>query len=242
MSHTKTVLITGANKGIGYAAARQLGALGYTVLLGARSEARGKEAAAKLVSEGYDARHIVIDVTDQGTIDAASKQIADEFGSLDVLVNNAGASFEAFASPSQLELSDLKATYETNFFGVFAVTKAFLPLLTEAPAGRIVNVSSGLGSLTFMSDTAAEYANFNFLAYPSSKTAVNALTIMFAKEFRNTPLKINAADPGYTSTDLTGNQGHRSAEQAAKIITHLATLPEDGPTGGFFNENGVVLW
>jgi NAD(P)-dependent dehydrogenase (short-subunit alcohol dehydrogenase family) len=240
MSHTKTVLITGANKGIGYAAARQLGALGYTVLLGARSEARGKEAAEKLVSEGFDARHIVLDVTDQGTIDAAFKQIADEFGSLDVLVNNAGASFEAFVSPSQLELSDLKSTYETNFFGVFAVTKAFLPLLTQAPAGRIVNVSSGLGSLTFMSDTAA--ANFNFLAYPSSKTAVNALTIMFAKEFRNTPLKINAADPGFTSTDLTGNQGHRSAEQAAQIITHLATLPEDGPTGGFFNENGVVQW
>ncbi|MEK8132047.1 SDR family oxidoreductase [Paenibacillus filicis] len=242
MPHTKTVLITGANKGIGYETARQLGAQGFTVLLGARDEERGKEAAARLTEEGLKACPLILDVTNQATIDAAAQVIAEEFGSLDVLINNAGAAFEGGVSPSQLELSDLKKTFETNFFGLFAVTKALLPLLIKAPAGRVVNVSSGLGSLSLMSDLSAEFANANILAYPSSKTAVNSLTLMFAKEFRHSPLKFNAADPGYTSTDLTGNRGYRKASQAAQVIVHLATLPEEGPTGGFFNENGPVPW
>ncbi|MFF2015265.1 SDR family oxidoreductase [Paenibacillus sp. NPDC058177] len=238
----KTVLITGANKGIGYETAQQLGAVGFTILVGARSEDRGKEAAAKLESEGISASNIVLDVTDQATIDAAFRTIDEQFGSLDVLINNAGVLLEQGTFPSQLELIDLKTTFETNFFGMFAVTKAMIPLLTKSLAGRVVNVSSGVGSLTLLSDAASQFANFHLLAYSSSKAAVNALTIMFAKEFKNTPLKFNAVEPGPTSTDLTGNAGFRSANQAAKIIVDLATISEEGPTGGYFDEYGKLPW
>jgi Dehydrogenases with different specificities (related to short-chain alcohol dehydrogenases) len=242
MHHAKNVLITGANKGIGYETARQLGAMGFMILLGTRNEEKGKEAVAALVNEGVNARFILLDVTNQDTIDAATRQIEQEFGSLDVLINNAGVSLERGASPSQLELAVLKETFETNFFGMFAVTKAMLSLLTKSPSGRIVNLSSGLGSLAINSDPKSEFARFNLLAYNSSKTAVNALTVMFAKEFKNSPLKINAADPGYTATDLNRHTGYRSVEQAAGIVVRLATLPEEGPTGGFFDENGEVPW
>jgi NAD(P)-dependent dehydrogenase (short-subunit alcohol dehydrogenase family) len=242
MQHAKNVLITGANKGIGYETARQLGAMGYMILLGTRNEEKGEEAVAALVNEGVNARFILLDVTNQDTIEAATKQIEQEFGSLDVLINNAGVSLERGASPSQLELAVLKETFETNFFGMFAVTKAMLSLLTKSPSGRIVNLSSGLGSLAINSDPKSEFARFNLLAYNSSKTAVNALTVMFAKEFKNSPLKINAADPGYTATDLNRHTGYRSVEQAAGIVVRLATLPEEGPTGGFFDENGEVPW
>lgn len=242
MHHVKTVLITGANKGIGYETARQLGAMGFTILLGTRNEEKGKEAAAGLVNEGVNAHHILLDVTNQHTIEAAFKNIEEEFGSLDVLINNAGVSLERGISPSQLELSVLKETFETNFFGMFAVMRAMLPLLKKSPCGRIVNLSSGLGSLTINSDPESEFAHFNLLAYNSSKTAVNALTVMLAKEFKNTSLKINSADPGYTATDLNRHTGYRSVEQAAGIVVRLATLPEDGPTGAFFDENGEVPW
>lgn len=242
MHHVKTVLITGANKGIGYETARQLGAMGFTILLGTRNEEKGKEAAAGLVNEGVNAHYILLDVTNQHTIEAAFKNIEEEFGSLDVLINNAGVSLERGISPSQLELSALKETFETNFFGMFAVTRAMLPLLKKSPCGRIVNLSSGLGSLILNSDPESEFARFNLLAYSSSKTAVNALTVMLAKEFKNTSLKINSADPGYTATDLNRHSGYRSVEQAAGIVVRLATLPEDGPTGGFFDENGEVPW
>ncbi|MBB6632920.1 SDR family oxidoreductase [Cohnella thailandensis] len=242
MHHAKNVLITGANKGIGYETARQLGAMGFMILLGTRNEEKGKEAVAALVNEGVNARFILLDVTNQDTIEAATRQIEQEFGSLDVLINNAGVSLERGASPSQLELAVLKETFETNFFGMFAVTKAMLSLLTKSPSGRIVNLSSGLGSLAINSDPKSEFARFNLLAYNSSKTAVNALTVMFAKEFKNSPLKINAADPGYTATDLNRQTGYRSVEQAAGIVVRLATLPEEGPTGGFFDENGEVPW
>jgi NAD(P)-dependent dehydrogenase (short-subunit alcohol dehydrogenase family) len=242
MSHEKIVLITGANKGIGYETARQLGAMDFTILLGARDEARGSKAAADLVNQGIHARFIPLDVTQQDTIQAAARQIEQEYGLLDVLINNVGVSLDRGASPSQLELSDLKATFETNFFGMFAVTKALLPLLKKSSCARIVNLSSGLGSLTQNSDPQSEFAQINLLAYNSSKTAVNALTIMFAKELKNSSVKINSADPGYTATDLNGHRGYRSVQQAAKIVVHLATLQEDGPTGGFFDENGEVPW
>lgn len=242
MHHAKNVLITGANKGIGYETARQLGAMGFMILLGTRNEEKGKEAVAALLNEGVNARCILLDVTNQDSIEAATKQIEQEFRSLDVLINNAGVSLERGASPSQLELDVLKETFETNFFGMFAVTKAMLSLLTKSPSGRIVNLSSGLGSLAINSDPKSEFARFNLLAYNSSKTAVNALTIILAKEFKNSPLKINAADPGYTATDLNRHTGYRSVEQAAGIVVRLATLPEEGPTGGFFDENGEVPW
>jgi NAD(P)-dependent dehydrogenase (short-subunit alcohol dehydrogenase family) len=234
-------LVTGANKGIGLEIARQLGKQGMTVLLGAREERRGQEAAEKLRTDGVDAEFIQLDVTRQETIDRAAWRIEKEFGRLDVLVNNAGI-FIDDAPPSGLGMDTLRRTFETNFFGPVAVTKAMLPLLRRSLAGRIVNMSSGLGSLTQTSDLGWEFSHLNLLAYNSSKTALNAATVEFAKELRGTAIKVNAADPGYTATDMNNHMGPRSVEQGARVAVRLATLPEDGPTGGFFDENGALPW
>ncbi|MDB5055225.1 MAG: Short-chain dehydrogenase/reductase [Bacilli bacterium] len=244
MSTSKIVLITGGNKGIGLETARQLGKLGFTILLGSRDEARGQEATATLTAENINAKAITLDITDLDTIQSAVKQIDDQYGALDVLINNAGVCLERGLPPSQLELTVLRNTYETNVFGSFSVTKAMLPLIKKSPAGRIVNLSSGLASLTEYNnpESDAEKYGVNLLAYMSSKTAVNALTVLFAKELKDTPIKINSADPGYTATDLNGHTGYRTVEQGASIVVKLATLPNDGPNGGFFDENGVIPW
>lgn len=238
---TKIALITGANKGIGLEIARQLGTQGITVLIGARDEKRGSEAAEKLQAENIDAHAVQLDVMNQESIDAAAKYIENQFGKLDILVNNAGI-FIDNAPPSQLDMEILRRTYETNFFGVFAVTKAMLPLLRKAQAGRIVNISSGLGSLTQNSDPNYEFASAKTLAYHSSKTALNAMTVQFAHELKDTPIKVNSADPGYVATDINNYNGKRTVEQGATAAVRLATLPDDGPTGSFFDENGVVPW
>ncbi len=238
----KVALITGANKGIGLEIARQLGVQGITVLIGARDEKRGQEAAEKLHAEhNIDARAVQLDVTNQGTIEAAAKHIESEFGKLDILVNNAGIAGDR-VPPSQLDMEVLRRTYDTNFFGVFAVTKAMLPLLRKSDAGRIVNMSSGLGSLAQNTDPNYEYAQAKALAYHSSKTALNAMTIQFAHELKDTSIKVNSADPGYVATDINAHSGTRTVEQGATAPVRLATLPADGPTGGFFDENGVVPW
>ncbi|MCC5602072.1 SDR family oxidoreductase [Nostoc favosum] len=239
----KVALITGANKGIGYEIARQLGSRGATVLVAARDIKRGEEAANKLRLNEIDARTIQLDVIEQKTIDSAVKQIESEFGKLDILVNNAGIISDSDRlPPSQVDIETLRHTYETNVFGVFAVTKALLPLLKKSTAGRIVNLSSGLGSLTQNSDPNYEFADFKLLAYNSSKTAVNAITVLLAAELKDTPIKINAADPGFTATDINQYQGYRTVEQGAIVAVRLATLPDDGSSGGFFDENGVVPW
>ncbi|MBX9257030.1 SDR family oxidoreductase [Desmonostoc muscorum CCALA 125] len=239
----KVALITGANKGIGYEIARQLGSRGATVLVAARDIGRGQEAANKLSLSGIDAKAVQLDVVDQKTIDSTAQQIESEFGKLDILVNNAGILSDGDRlPPSQVDIQTLRHTYETNVFGVFAVTKALLPLLKKSTAGRIVNISSGLGSLTLNLDPNYEFANMKLVAYNSSKTAVNALTVLFAAELKDTPIKVNAADPGFTATDINQNQGYRTVEQGAKAAVRLATLPEDGSTGGFFDENGVLPW
>ncbi len=168
--------------------------------------------------------------------------IRERFGKLDVLINNAGISIDAGARPSQLGIEVLRKTFETNVFGAFAVLQALLPLLRKAEAGRVVNVSSGLGSLTLNSDPNYEFARVKPLAYNSSKTTLNALTVLFAHEPKDTSIKVNSADPGFTATDLNNHRGTRSVEQAARIIVRLATLPASGPTGGFFDENGPVPW
>ncbi len=237
----RVALITGANKGIGLEIARQLGRQGMTVLLGARDERRGQVAAEKLRADGVDARSIQLDVTSQETIDRAAHRIQKEFGRLDILVNNAGI-FIDDAPPSELDMKMLRRTYETNFFGPVAVTQAMLPLLRRSLTGRIVNISSGLGSLAQTSDPGWEFSHLNLLAYNSSKTALNAATIEFAKELRGTLVKVNSADPGYTATDMNNHQGPRSVEQGARVAVRLATLPDDGPTGGFFDESGVLPW
>jgi NAD(P)-dependent dehydrogenase (short-subunit alcohol dehydrogenase family) len=229
---TTIALITGANKGIGFETARLLGARGMTVLAGARDEARGRQAERKLRESGADARFVALDVTDEKSAQQAAEWIEREYGLLDILVNNAGiARGDGAGLPSQTTLATLRTVYETNVFGVVAVTNAMLPLLRRAPAARIVNVSSEVGSITSMTDTAGPMAAMASVPYPSSKTALNMITAMYAKELNGTAIKVNAANPGYCATDLNGKTGFRTPQQGAEISVHLATLPEDGPTG-----------
>ena len=181
----------------------------------------------------------MLDVSDQRTIDNAVDFIEKEYGYLDVLINNAGVFLEKGILPSQLEMKTLRNTFEVNFFGVFAMTTALLPLLKNSTGGRIVNVSSGQGSLTRNSGA---HSGRIQLAYNSSKAAVNALTIQFAKELIGTSVKINSAAPGFTVTDLNEGKGNRTVREAAKIIVHLATLDNSGRSGGFFEDAGEIPW
>jgi NAD(P)-dependent dehydrogenase (short-subunit alcohol dehydrogenase family) len=242
MSEGKVALVTGANKGIGYEIARGLGGTGATVLLGTRDAGRGTAAAEKLAAEGISAVPVDLDVTDPVSVSAAAARIEREYGRLDILVNNAGIFVERGQRPSELPVDALIRTYATNVYGVVAVTNAVLPLLRRSPAGRIVNVSSGLGSLALTGDPRGPYAAFPLLAYNSSKSALNAVTVSYANELRDTPIKVNAADPGYCATDLNGHAGPRTPAQGAVAAVRLATLPDDGPTAGFFSEDGAEPW
>jgi NAD(P)-dependent dehydrogenase (short-subunit alcohol dehydrogenase family) len=249
---TTIVLITGANKGIGLATARLLGARGMTVLAGARDEDRGRQAERELRDGGADASFVQLDVTDEKSVARAAEWIEAEFGRLDILINNAGISgWGGPGAPSQTTLAALRTVYETNVFGVVAVTNAMLPLLRRAPAARIVNVSSEVGSIASMTDPDGPMAAMASIPYPSSKTALNMITAMYAKELRDTPIKVNAANPGYCATDLNGHSGFRTPEQGAEISVHLATLPGDGPNGVLWGHlwtadgpggNGVLPW
>jgi NAD(P)-dependent dehydrogenase (short-subunit alcohol dehydrogenase family) len=234
-------LISGANKGIGYEIARGLGAKKITVLVGARDEARGQAAAEKLKAEGLDARFVKLDVTDQGTIQRAAEWIEREFGRLDILINNAGIAEWGF-TPSNVDLAKVREVYETNFFGPVALIQGMLPLLRKSTHGRVVNVSSSLGSLTLSSDLNSPFADFLALGYNTSKSALNSMTIQFAKELKDTPIKVNAICPGYCATDINGNSGPRSAAQGAVAAIQYATIGADGPTGGYFNDEGRVPW
>jgi NAD(P)-dependent dehydrogenase (short-subunit alcohol dehydrogenase family) len=242
MAGEKVALITGANKGIGLEIARQLSEQGTFVLIGARDEARGKEAAASLTARGRAVAPLSVDVTDPASIARAARDIEEQHGRLDILVNNAGITGSFRGAPSEVTLDQLRQVYDTNVFGVVAVTNQMLPLLRRSAAGRIVNMSSGLGSLTLNSDPGSEFADYNLVTYQSSKTALNAITVAYAKELRETAIKVNAADPGFTATDLNSHRGYRSVEQAAVIAVRLATLGADGPTGTFQDENGPVPW
>ena len=231
---TKIALITGANKGIGFETARQLGALGMTVLVGARDEGRGRDAESALRDGGADARFVSLDVTDGKSVELAAEWIDKEYGRLDVLVNNAGTATVSRqrATASQTSLDDMRAVYEINVFGVVAVTNAMLPLLSRSPAARIVNVSSEVGSITAESDPAHPLSQMPAsVPYPSSKAALDMITVMYAKELRGTPIKVNAANPGYTATDFNNHSGFRSAAEGAEPSVYLATLPDDGPSG-----------
>ena len=239
----KTVLITGANKGLGFETARQLGVKGYTVLVGARDESKGLEAVEKLTGEGLDADFIKIDATNAETIKSAAEKVGEKYGKLDVLINNAAIAVETMgAKASETSLETIRQTFDTNFFGVIAITQAFLPLIKKSESGRIVNVSSGLGSLTQNSDPNWEFSAVKPLAYNSSKTALNAFTVILAHELKETNIKVNSADPGYTATDLNGNSGTKTVAEGASIIVDLATLGEDGATGGYFDDKGVLPW
>jgi NAD(P)-dependent dehydrogenase (short-subunit alcohol dehydrogenase family) len=242
-------LVTGANKGIGFQAARQLAERGLTVVVGARDPGRGRAAADEMRATGADAHPVTLDVTDPATVRQAAQWIAERFGRLDVLVNNAGAAEHPGHRPSAADLDMVRGVFETNVFGVLTVTNALLPLLHRSAAPRIVNVSSGMGSLTTQSSPDSYLAHVPATAaYPASKSALNALTVQYAKELRREGFLVNAVTPGPCDTDLTkelqsaGFSMTRTAAQGAAVIVRLATLGPDGPTGGFFGEDGPVLW
>ncbi len=252
-THEKRVaLITGANQGIGLQIAKDLAAQGLTVLVGSRNLARGREAVDTIDA---DARAIQLDVTDAASIAAAAKGIRAELGRLDVLVNNAAisranqrpdepmAEWARASRPSQVSLDDVRAVWETNVFGALAVYQAMLPLLREAPHASIVNVSSGLGSLTWSSDPAHPYRALFVPTYSASKTALNAMTVSMAIELQSTKIKVNAVSPGFTKTNLNNYEGTETVEEGAAEAVRVALLGEDGPTGGFTHATiGKIPW
>jgi NAD(P)-dependent dehydrogenase (short-subunit alcohol dehydrogenase family) len=236
----KTALVTGANKGIGFAIAESLGRLGHRVLLGARDEVAGADAAARLVAQGIDASALRLDVTSDASVAAAAAELEDLVGTLDVLVNNAGISgaFDPVTwgqDPTTIDLDVLRGVVDTNVYGVIRVTNAMLPLLRRSDAPRIVNTSSSMGSL-------GRQPGPVMAVYSSSKTFLNGITVQYARAFADTPVIVNAACPGLVATDFNGFAGDRTPEQGAATAVRLATLPDDGPRGGFFEDAGVVPW
>ncbi|MCO6000247.1 SDR family NAD(P)-dependent oxidoreductase [Actinoallomurus rhizosphaericola] len=233
----KIVLITGANKGVGFATARELGRAGHTVLLGARDPERGSAAAAELAGEGLDARFVRLDVTDPDTIAAAARLIAETFDRLDILINNAGISRDRPHSPAELPVATLREVYETNVFGAVAVTNAMLPLLRRSPAPYIANVSSGLGTFSFLADPDPDLRPYaNLLAYNSSKAALNAVTLIYANALRDSGFTVNSVSPGFCATDLNGHRGRLSAAEGGAYIARQVT--GDVPSGVFLSEDG----
>jgi NAD(P)-dependent dehydrogenase (short-subunit alcohol dehydrogenase family) len=235
-------LVTGANKGIGFEIARQLGKAGMRVLMGARNPALGDAAAASLRAEGLDVRAVPLDVTKPDTVAAAAGLIAAEYGRLDVLVNNAGIGDRADGPPSRTSIDAVRRVFDTNFFGALAVAQAMLPLLRQSSSARIVNVSSELGSLAHNSDPASKFAAVKLLGYNASKAAMNMLTVQLAAELKDTGAKVNAANPGFTATDLNQHRGTQTIPEGAAAAVRLALLPDDGPTGGFFSDEGPEPW
>ncbi|MEU8072222.1 SDR family oxidoreductase [Micromonospora sp. NPDC049151] len=243
MSERTIALVTGANKGIGYEIAAGLGALGWRVGVGARDEQRLAEAVAKLRAGGVDAFGVPLDVTDDASVTAAARLLETEAGGLDVLVNNAGVTGGVPQHPGDVDLGTIRTAVEVNVIGVVRVTEAMLPLLRRSASPRIVNMSSGVGSLTRQSaSTGEEQTGPLSVAYSPSKSMLNAVTIQYARALAGTNILINAACPGFTATDLNGFRGVRTPQQGAAIGIRLATLPDDGPTGGYFEDAGVIPW
>ncbi|MDN3356132.1 SDR family NAD(P)-dependent oxidoreductase [Actinomadura sp. DC4] len=233
-----TTLITGANKGLGFETARRLVAAGHTVYVGSRDAGRGRRAAAEL-----GARAVRIDVTDDASVAAAARAV-EAGGGLDVLVNNAGVQAElsggTVIGAAELTAEVMRETFETNVFGTVRVLHAFLPLLRRSVAPVVVNVSSGLASLTRVTAPGTPSHAYRGVAYPASKTAVNMITVQYAKAFPG--MRINAVEPGFSRTDLNGHTGRQSAGQGAEIIARMAQAGPDGPTGGYFAAEGPLPW
>ena len=238
----RQALVTGANKGIGLAIARGLAQAGMTVWLGARDRVRGEAAVQGLQSEALDVRLLEIDVADDDSVRRAAEAVGSEIEALDVLVNNAGIIIDPAAPPSQARMADVKATHEVNLFGPIRVTQAFIPLLKAAGQARVVMMGSGVGSLTLITDPASIYSTVNLLAYTSSKVALNAVTVSFAKELAPFGIQVNAVEPGHVQTDLNGNTGVLTPEEGAATAVRMALAGQDGPTGGFFGSHGRQPW
>ncbi|MER7988779.1 SDR family NAD(P)-dependent oxidoreductase [Streptomyces noursei] len=233
-----TTLITGANKGLGFETARRLVAAGHTVYVGSRDTERGRRAAERL-----GARTVLLDVTDDASVAAAARTVAAD-GGLDVLINNAGVEGRTgdagVPGAADTTADAVRRVFETNVLGVVRVSHAFLPLLQRSAAPVVVNVSSGLASLSHVSDPDSPAYGYPGLAYPASKAAVNMLTVQYAKAFPT--IRINAVEPGYTATDLNGHTGTQTVEEGAEIIVRMAQVGPDGPTGGYFDVSGPLPW
>lgn len=240
----KVALISGANKGIGFETARQLGKKGITVLLGARDLAKGEAAAEQLKKEGIDARAVRLDVATSADAKAVAELIGKEFGKLDILVNNAGVMLEGIGGNTTKTISeaDLRKTFDTNFFATVSVTNALLPLLEKSDAGRIVNVSSILGSLGLHAAEGSPIYEAKAFAYDASKAALNAYTIHLAHALKGTNIKVNSAHPGWVKTDMGTDAAPMEVVDGAKTEVELATLGPDGPTGGFFHMGETIIW
>jgi NAD(P)-dependent dehydrogenase (short-subunit alcohol dehydrogenase family) len=247
MTQKKIALITGANRGIGFETARQLGKQGIKVLIGARSEEKGLEAESKLRNEGLEVEFIKLDVDDPKTHESAAKFIDATYGKLDILINNAGvflAEFNGDGNPipaSKTTSEIFRKTFDTNFFNTIELTQTLLPLVRKSDAGRIVFLSSGLGSLGLHSDPNSEIYNFKVPAYDISKTALNGYAVHLAYELRDTPIKVNAAHPGSVVTDMNAN-GDIPVEEGAKTSVALATIPADGYSGKFIHLGEELPW
>lgn len=250
MAQAQTVaLITGGNKGIGLETARQLAARGITIIIGARDKAKGDAAAAELRKSGADAHAVVLDVTDAATHGPAAELVQQRWGRLDILVNNAGisrgrsqAGSDGDGAPSVVSQAALREVFDTNFFGLIAVTQAFLPLVRKSPAGRIVNLSSILGSMSAHQDPSSSIYGYLMTAYNTSKAAVNMFTVQLAHELRGTPIKVNAVHPGWVKTDMGGPEAPMDLADGAKTSVAMATLGPDGPTGGYFHMGQTLGW
>jgi NAD(P)-dependent dehydrogenase (short-subunit alcohol dehydrogenase family) len=245
MANPKRVaLITGANKGLGFEMAKQLGEADVTVVVGARDPGKGEAAAAQLRQAGAEAHAVKLDVTDPSDYAAVADFIQGKFGRLDILVNNAGISLEDFGAikPSQVSPDMLHTVFETNFFAPVALTQALLPLILKSDAGRIVNMSSILGSQTLHADPASPIYDFKSLAYDASKAALNSFTIHLAHELKGTKVKVNSAHPGWVKTDMGTEAAPMEIPEGGKTGVALALLAEDGPTGGFFHLGKRLPW
>jgi NAD(P)-dependent dehydrogenase (short-subunit alcohol dehydrogenase family) len=240
----KVALISGANKGIGFETARQLGQKAITVILGSRDLAKGEAAAAQLKKEGIDAHAIKLDVVNPADVKAVADTITRDYGHLDILVNNAGIMLEAIGGNNTSTVSDeiLRKTFDTNFFAAVAVTRAFLPLLKKSDAGRIVNVSSILGSLALHATEGSPIYEAKALAYDASKAALNSFTIHLAHELKGTKIKVNSAHPGWVKTEMGTDAAPMEVVDGAKTEVELATLGPDGPTGGYFHMGQAITW
>jgi NAD(P)-dependent dehydrogenase (short-subunit alcohol dehydrogenase family) len=244
----KKVLITGANRSIGFETARQLLQQGYYVYLGCRDSNKGHQAVSRLQAEGLNnVEPIEIDTDSNASIQAARETLGSKINTLDVLINNAGISGGMQQPPLETDIKIFKDVFETNFFGVIEVTQAFTDLLKKSPQPRIVNVTSGLGSLAMQNDPSWKHFVVKPSAYVASKAALNAYTIVLAYDLRDTPFKVNAVDPGYTATDFNNHTGPGTIPDAAAKIVKAATLDKDGPTGQFFSddnapETGISPW
>jgi len=239
----KVALVTGATRGIGTETVRQLAEKGVLTLLAGRDAGRAEAAAKKLKDEGLPVESIVLDVTRSESIQKAVADVTSRFGRLDILVNNAGILVDAMdKKPSEQSIETWRKTFDTNVFAVVEVTQAFLPLIKAAPAGRIVNVSSLLGSVTSHSDPASPVYDFKIPAYNVSKSAVNAWTVQLAYELRDTPVKVNAVHPGYVKTDMNGGEGEIDVPTGAKSSVGMALLDENGPTGSYTYLGDTIAW